>query len=84
MNLDIIARATVSIIVLLTFLAALGLVLTKSLPAGSEQIANVMLGYLGAMATGVVSYWVGSSAGSAKKTELLAMAQPVNPNGAPH
>jgi uncharacterized protein len=35
-------------------------------------IANMLLGTLAAMATSVVSYWVGSSAGSARKEERLA------------
>jgi hypothetical protein len=32
----------------------------------------MLLGTLAAMATSVVSYWVGSSAGSARKEEQLA------------
>ncbi len=32
----------------------------------------MLLGTLGAMATSVVSYWVGSSAGSARKDARLA------------
>ena len=46
------------------------------LPPGSAKSAytslNVLLGTLGAMATSVVGYWVGSSAGSARKEERLA------------
>ena len=46
------------------------------LPPGSAKSTytslNVLLGTLGAMATSVVSYWVGSSAGSARKDEHLA------------
>lgn len=52
---------------------ALGLVLafTKAAPAGAETILNVMLGALGSMSVQVVSYWVGSSSGSARKTEIM-------------
>ena len=39
-----------------------------------QGIVNVLLGTLAAMATSVVSYWVGSSAGSARKDERLALA----------
>ena len=40
----------------------------------NETVANLLLGTLAAMATSVVSYWVGSSAGSARKEERLAQA----------
>ena len=46
------------------------------LPPGSAKSTyaslNMLLGTLAAMATSVVSYWVGSSAGSARKDEHLA------------
>ena len=46
------------------------------LPPGSAKSTyarlNVLMGTLGAMATSVVSYWVGSSAGSARKDARLA------------
>ena len=46
------------------------------LPPGSAKstyaILNMLLGTLAAMATSVVSYWVGSSAGSARKDEHIA------------
>jgi hypothetical protein len=64
----------VSGIVLLTFAAIMTFVLTHSLPAGSETMANMLLGTLSAMATSVVSYWVGSSAGSARKDEQIAQS----------
>lgn len=65
----------VSLTVLATFGLVMGATLTRSLPAGSETILNMLLGTLGAMATSVVSYWVGSSAGSAQKTDLMARNQ---------
>ena len=46
------------------------------MPPGSAKstytILNMLLGSLAAMATSVVSYWVGSSAGSARKDVQLA------------
>ncbi len=46
------------------------------LPPGSAKSTytslNVLLGTLGAMSTSVVGYWVGSSAGSARKDARLA------------
>lgn len=62
----------VSGLVLMAFGSALVAVLTRALPQGSADVANIMLGTLGAMATSVVSYWVGSSAGSARKDARLA------------
>ncbi len=57
----------VSALVLITFATVMTLAFSRSLPAGSETILNMLLGSLAAMATSVVSYWVGSSAGSARK-----------------
>ena len=62
----------VSTLVLITFATVMSLALTRTLPTGSETILNMLLGTLAAMATSVVSYWVGSSAGSARKDEHLA------------
>ena len=64
--------ALVSALVLVTFAVVMALALTRSLPAGSETILSLLLGSLAAMATSVVSYWVGSSAGSARKDDHLA------------
>ena len=56
--------------------AAVEAALTRALPAGSETILNMLLGTLAAMATSTVSYWVGSSAGSAQKTDMLYRSAP--------
>ena len=65
----------VSLVVLATFGAVMSLVLMQAVPVGSETVLNVLLGTLGAMATNVVGYWVGSSAGSARKDDRLALRQ---------
>ena len=62
----------VSALVLITFAAVMLLVLVSGVPPGTDTVANMLLGTLAAMATSVVSYWVGSSAGSARKEERLA------------
>lgn len=61
----------VSVLVTLGFFGMLYLVLRKEVPEGSQQIANIMLGSLGASFTAVIGYWVGSSAGSAAKDATL-------------
>jgi hypothetical protein len=61
----------VSTLVLFTFGVVMWLAMTKALPPGSETILNMLLGTLGAMAVSVVSYWVGSSAGSARKDATI-------------
>ena len=71
----------VSAIVLLTFGGVMLMALTRALPAGSEAIANVMLGSLSAMATAVVTYWVGSSSGSEAKTNMIYRSTPVTEGG---
>ena len=68
------AAPSISAIVLLTFGFVMALVLLRGMPTGSETAANLMLGTLAAMASSVVSYWVGSSAGSARKDDRLAKA----------
>lgn len=61
----------VSVVVLSTFAIVMTLALTRTLPSSAEPVLNVLLGTLGAMATSVVGYWVGSSAGADRKDEHL-------------
>ena len=71
------AAPIVTAIVLVSFGAMLTLVLTAAIPEANKEIANIMLGTLGGMASTAVAYWLGSSAGSARKDEALrAAAQP--------
>lgn len=62
----------VSVLVLVTFGGVVSLVLLHDIPTASATVLNVLIGTLGAMATNVVGYWVGSSVGSARKDERLA------------
>lgn len=61
----------VSLTVVAIFGAVMALVLFRPLPAGSEQPVNILLGILGAAFGAVVSYWVGSSAGSRDKDATI-------------
>ena len=54
------------------FFGLLYYLLRLSPPEGSRDILNIMLGSLGSAWIGVVTYYFGSSAGSARKTELLS------------
>lgn len=65
----------VSTIVTFGFFAMLYLVLQREIPAGSRDLANIMLGYLGGSFTAVVGYWVGSSIGSARKDAALRVGE---------
>lgn len=66
------AAPMVSVAVLVSFGAVVMIILLKGVPTGNETTANMLLGTLAAMATSVVSYWVGSSAGSARKDVILS------------
>ena len=62
----------VSVLITAGFFVMLYLVIQREIPEGSRDLANIMLGSLGSSFTAVVGYWVGSSAGSAQKTAVLA------------
>jgi hypothetical protein len=61
-----------SLVVLCGFAAVVVLVLVRPLPPGQETLANMLLGTLAAMAGAAVNYWLGSSAGSARKDAAMA------------
>ncbi|MDP1832256.1 MAG: hypothetical protein Q8K67_09370 [Geothrix sp.] len=63
---------TLGIAITLGFFGLLYFLLRHEPPAGSRDILNIMLGSLGSAWIGVVSYYFGSSAGSARKTEILS------------
>lgn len=72
----------VSILVLATFGTVMFLALDHQLPPGNETMLNMLMGSLAAMASSVVAYWVGSSAGSQAKNALLANSVPYTPPAA--
>lgn len=59
------------------FFGLLGISAFHAVPAGSEKVLDVMTGALATAWVMVVTYYFGSSAGSAHKTELLSQAQPI-------
>lgn len=66
------APAVLSAIILVAFGALIAVVLTGHIPDDKAMpLANVLLGSLAAMATQVANYWLGSSSGSAAKTDQI-------------
>lgn len=61
----------VSVLVLIAFGATVWSALYNPVPEGSKELLLMLLGNLATMAAAVVAYWVGSSAGSARKDEVL-------------
>ena len=61
----------VSVLVIITFGASFYFVLTRELPTTSMTILIGFVEIMKAMAISVVSYWVGSSAGSARKDATI-------------
>lgn len=64
-----------AVAITLGFFALLFFLLGHEPPAGSRDVLNIMLGSLGSAWIGVVTYYFGSSAGSARKTELMGAKQ---------
>jgi hypothetical protein len=54
------------------FFGVLGVMMFYTLPAATHDALMLMLGSLGTAWTGVIAYYFGSSAGSDRKTELMA------------
>lgn len=67
----------VSATVLVTFGVVMYYCFNGKVDASAGQMLSIMTGALTTMATAVVSYWVGSNAGSARKDQLIAMAPSV-------
>lgn len=66
-----------AISVTLGFFGLLALTAFHEAPQGSDKVLDLMTGSLGTAWIMIVTYYFGSSAGSAHKTELLAQAPPI-------
>ncbi len=65
-----------AVVVTLGFFGLLAITAYHTVPVGSEKILDVMTGSLGTAWIMIITYYFGSSAGSDRKTELLAQAPP--------
>ncbi len=66
----------VSVVILAVFGVLVWSALTTTTASGAGPVMQVLLGMLGTGFAGVIHYWMGSSAGSDKKTELLYRSTP--------
>ena len=73
------APMLLAVVITSGYFAALVFVLTQPVPKESERIIDMMLGTLTTVWIMAVSYFFGTTAGSAQKTELLAKSGPVEP-----
>jgi len=74
------AQPVLSLVVLLMFAGALGALLWRQMPEGSERLVDTMLGVLFAALMAVIQFWFGSSQGSDRKTEVIANLTSRKPN----
>lgn len=56
----------------LIFAGCIAMLFFKAFPPESEKILTLLIGAVGAKWGDLISYYFGSSAGSAKKTDLMA------------
>lgn len=68
--------AAMAFIVTLGFFGVLYFMIFRSVPAAAHDALLLLLGSLGTAWTAIISYYFGSSAGSDRKTELLAQSSP--------
>jgi hypothetical protein len=69
--------ALLALLVTVGFFGVLWYMLTHTVPDASHDTMLLLLGSLGTAWTSIVAYYFGSSAGSDRKTELLAQAPAV-------
>ena len=69
--------ALLALLVTVGFFGVLYYMLRYTVPPASHDTMLLLLGSLGTAWTSIIAYYFGSSAGSDRKTELLAQAPPV-------
>jgi ABC-type dipeptide/oligopeptide/nickel transport system permease subunit len=76
--IETIVTRLLEFVFVIVFFILLYLVVTQSIPTENRDIANYLLGTLTMAVAAIVNYRWGSSAGSAKKTELMSNNKPEN------
>jgi hypothetical protein len=64
--------AILTVFITLGFFGMLIAMMVQTVPSGNQAIMNVMLGSLGTAWVSAVSFWLGSSYGSLRKTDQMA------------
>ena len=77
-NLNEVVRAVMSLVVTLGYTAMLALILSGTAVIQDSQISVLLFGSLSTVFGTVFGYWFGSTAGSAKKTDIIAQSQAVD------
>ena len=77
-NLNDVVRAVMSLVVTVGYTAMLALILYGSAVIQDSQISVLLFGSLSTVFGTVFGYWFGSTAGSAKKTDIIAQSHAVN------
>jgi hypothetical protein len=68
---------------LFIFTAIIVILMFHTVPAANSQMVNIFIGAISGMALTAVSFYFGSSKGSADKTQILADAPPIVPPAPP-
>ena len=76
MNTDNVGRFALSLLVIVAFCGYITGVMLISIPTEMRDVVNTAGGFLAGAFTLVVSYWVGSSAGSSAKDKTIAASLP--------
>jgi hypothetical protein len=70
--------AVLTIAVTLGFFVLLAMVAFHAIPEANAKVLDIMLGTLSMAWVSCVNFWVGTTNGSGRKTELLALAPPID------
>lgn len=76
--LNDIVRAIMALVVTLAYIIMLVLILSGKATIQDSQISVLLFGSLSTVFGTVFGYWFGTTAGSAKKTDIIAQSQPVD------
>ena len=79
MTTDNVGKVLISIVTLIVFVGFAGYIFLRGVPSESHDIILQMEGALISWITTIISYWVGSSSGSAAKDKTISDQLPAIP-----